>query len=120
MPIYVTDPDGGRHEFADGTSDAAINSAMERKWAARNAPPQPQAKPLSSPGQLPPGTVPGRMQSQPGAPDASMVPLSDEGQRAQRLMAWKALEGDRGGVQGAYDLLKIGRASCRERVSSPV
>ena len=106
MPIYITDPDGQKHEFADGTSYAAINAEMDRRWAERGQPKPPQGQPLQQPGNLPPGTVPGRMQSQAGAPDASMVPLSEEAERAMALMRWKALQGDRGGVQGAYDLVQ--------------
>lgn len=106
MTITVRDPDGQTHEFADGTPDSAINAEMQRRWAARGTIPPAKPEPLAGPGQMPPGVSPSRMQAQPHAPDAHMVPLSEEAQQAQSLMRWKTLTGEKGGVQGAMDLLK--------------
>lgn len=96
MPITVTDPDGKIHTFADGTSESAINAEMERRWASRGDPPP------ASP--MPPATVPGGMNAQPGIV-SSMVPLSDDAMRAQRLLMMKTIQGDRSGVAGAQALL---------------
>lgn len=62
--------------------------------------------PLQAPGQMPPGTAPGRLQAQPDAPDASMVPLSADAQRAQKLMRVNGLMGNRSGVQDENDILQ--------------
>lgn len=108
MPIIVEDPDGRPHEFADGTPDAVINAQMEQRWASRGQP-KPQTGPQlsSTPGTMPPGTAASRLQPQEGAPDANMVPLSAEAEQAKRLMLSRAVRGDRAGVQGAYDLMKV-------------
>lgn len=104
--IVIRDPDGGTHRFAAGTPTETINSEMERRWAERGQPTTPQAQPLTTPGQMPPGTRAGNMQPQPSAPPTSMVPLSADAERAQRIMLMGAVGGDRAGVTGGYDLLK--------------
>lgn len=103
MTITVRDPDGGTHDFPDGTPDSAINAEMQKRWAARGVP---KPEPLAGPGMMPPGTVPARsMQSQPGAPDPAMVPLSEDAQRAQRMMGFYGLKGNRAGATAAHNLL---------------
>lgn len=56
-----------------------------------------------------PGTVPGNLNANTDLP-TSMVPLDDEAQWAQNLLRMKAIRGDRGGVQGANDLLKTNQS----------
>lgn len=52
-----------------------------------------------------PGTYAGTMQAQPNAPDASMVPLSNEAEQQKNLMTIYGLMADRPGVQSAQDRL---------------
>jgi hypothetical protein len=101
MPIRVKDPAGGEHIFADGTPTDAINSEMQRMWAQRSAPPPDPAA------TIPPGLRPGvPTATNEGDVDASMVPLSPEAQRAQRMLMMGAVTGNRAGVMGAQDILK--------------
>lgn len=69
-------------------------------------PPPPEATPLTTPDQMPPGTAPGRMVAQENAPDASMVPLSANAQGAQNMMSVMGLMGDRAGVMSQNDILQ--------------
>mgnify|MGYP003342943404 FL=1 len=80
MPIKITDPDGKVHEFADGTPTDVINTQMQQRWANRNAPQPPPA--------MPPGMRPGNSTARDDM-TASMVPLSEDAQRYQNLLAWK-------------------------------
>lgn len=68
-------------------------------------PPPADAAPLAAPGMMPPGTNPGRMVAQENAPDASMVPLSQDAQDAMGLMTVMGLTGDRAGVMSQKDIL---------------
>ena len=96
MPVEITDPDGKVHSFPDGTTAAAVNAEMDRRWAARNAPPAASAgTPLAGQGKMPPGATPAPMTAKASAPDADMVPLSEDAQRAQRLMTWGAITNNR-------------------------
>lgn len=106
MPIEITGPDGKVHSFADGTTSEQINAAMSARYAAPAAPAAPQGPALGeSYGQMPAGTYPGRMTAQPTAPDASMVPLSDEAQKAIKALRYNQFKGDRAGVSAANDIL---------------
>ncbi len=64
----------------------------------------PPVSPQTAVPAMPPGTVPGAMNAQPGI-ETSMVPLSPEAERAKRLLKAQTLSGNRGGVAGAQDLL---------------
>ena len=100
MTITVRDPDGGSHEFPDGTPDAAINAEMQKRWAARGAP---KPAPLTAPGMMPPGVSPGSMSAKPGSNlEAEMVPLSEEAQRGLRMIVG-------GGATGNKALEQAGR-----------
>lgn len=107
-------PTGEKHNFPDGTPLAQMQAFMASRYggpSATRGADEPEAAPVGQPltgnaGYLPPGTTASRMQPQVHAPDANMVPLSEEGQRAQRLLAMKAFTGDRSGVMGAMDMLK--------------
>lgn len=104
MTIKVKAPDGSDHEFPDGTSYADIHAEVEKRTAAARAAAPPAPAPLSGPGKMPPGTLPSRsMQSQPGAPEPTMVPLSADAQRAQRMQDYFASEGNRAGVSAAQN-----------------
>lgn len=106
MSIEITGPDGKVHAFADGTSSEQINAAMTARYAAPAAPVEPQGPALTGTyGQTPPGTYPGRMTPQPTAPDASMVPLSDEAGKALKALRYNQFKGDRAGVSAANDTL---------------
>jgi hypothetical protein len=61
---------------------------------------------MDGPSVQPPGTVAAPMQPQENAPEPNLVPLSDEAERAKRLLFLKAMRGDRAGVAGMQDLLK--------------
>lgn len=106
MTIEITGPDGKVHTFADGTSPFQINAAMTARYAAPQPAAAPQGPVLSeSYGQAPPGTYPGRMTPQQTAPDVSMVPLSEEAQRAMKALRYNQFRGDRAGVSAANDTL---------------
>lgn len=94
MTIKVTDPDGKEHEFADGTSDAAINAEMQRRWATRGAPAAPAPTPLTGPGKMPPGTVPSGLSARPTF-DVQMPPLSADAQRYERMRDFGGITGNR-------------------------
>jgi hypothetical protein len=94
MPINIEDPDGKMHAFADGTPDHVINAEMSRRWAAKSQPQAAPPSPLQGPGQMPPGTVPSTMTAKPTI-EADMVPLSNEAQRAQKLMLYGAISGNK-------------------------
>lgn len=110
MPIRVKGPDGQIHSFEDGTPDDAIDAQMSSAYGFNSpgslADAPPVAQPLAGPGMMPPGTTPGRMVAQEDAPDASMVPLSANAGRAQRLMTVEGLLGDRAGVMSQNDILR--------------
>jgi hypothetical protein len=100
MTITVQDPDGGTHEFPDGTPDASINAEMQKRWAARGAP---KPAPLTGPGMMPPGVAPGSMSAKPGSNlEAEMVPLSADAQRGLKMLVG-------GGATGNKALEQAGR-----------
>lgn len=85
MPITLTDRDGQTHTFADGTPMATIQAELARKRAAPA--PGPQPTPLTTPNQMPPGMTPGPMNAKsPSLLEQEMVGLSDEAQRAIRMI----------------------------------
>jgi len=95
-------PDGVKYSFPDGMPTMQIQAFMASKYGGPKAtpgadqpPPPPVGAPLATPGGMPPGSTPGQMNPQPHAPDASMLPLSADAHRAQRMMEWGALSGNR-------------------------
>lgn len=109
----IFSPSGEKHSFPDGTPLSQIQAFMASRYGGPPATPgaaQPERPsgeiPLTTPGQMPPGTVQARMQPQAHAPDSNMVPLSEDAQLAQRIMKLKTISGDRSGVTGAMDMLK--------------
>lgn len=112
MPYEIEGPDGKIHNFPDGTSSEQINSQMSSLYGKGSfstpldpiTPAKPAHAPLA-PGAMPPGTVAGTMQAQPYTPDASMIPLSAEAVRAQRMATFSGLMGDAAGVRAAHENL---------------
>lgn len=104
MTIKVQDPDGGTHEFPDGTPDASINAEMQKRWSARSAP---APTPLTTPGRMPPGVSPGTLSAKPGSDlAAEMPPLSAEAQQAERLMLYGGLRNNRALEQAGRTMLE--------------
>lgn len=66
---------------------------------------QAPATPMGQSNLMPPGTTPGRMTVQ-SPLDTSMVPLSDEAERANSLLLWGTMTGNKGVISGAQDILK--------------
>lgn len=87
MPQYIKDPEGNLHTFEDNATSDQINAQMSTYWQKKQA--TPKVEPSI------PGAKPGGMQPQEGAPDLSMVPLSDEAERYKRMSVVGGMMGNR-------------------------
>lgn len=95
MPRYEIEVGGKRYEIEAADDQAA--SRVVGQIAGQPGGGQPLQSLTTGPrphtSLTPPGTTPGNMAAKPGF-DASMVPLSEEAQKAQRMMMWGAIAGN--------------------------
>lgn len=83
----ITFPDGSTQTFAPGMSQDQIQSEADRIWTSRQPAQTPQPQRLTAPGQMPPGLQPGPMNAKSQSLlEQEMVPLSEEAQRAERMI----------------------------------